>query len=580
MSASPLQDTVGKRLGAYLTTPQDFRKHRQRLAREILHLRRELNIVTKDTKNYQEKEQTSSIDAAKYEVNAKYGQVLLLLAERSAVHALEIKSMLELKGQKIPGFRKLMLGKLKLAVNKGKQLATVVAGEADSLKKIELFVFCALVHGQYALNKKQWSETRYAFAIARVALEFLAANVLQDQGSSSLGKSTIEEILDSLVDPALALAHLQDFSGGKATADLRTVARKHCRDNTVPYLADGVELVASLDSTFVEEIAEEHVAKTVEWRSHEATIYNDELALKLSQLSREDWKLYTDANDYDGLYSRWSVLVDIHQADVDKNVDEDDMQKTQDNAVLLTYLKYHMLFVKVKRDLLLIQQLHAHKAASTAKALISHKDVLRLYASVTATTDELKDLPGVYNDEDLYESLEALSRLFTTARSAIVADAYAAANKLPEALSIYLHIQRTFPTDASFFKVDAFPYEVSSNDQVAEFRQTVATKMAKVHTLAQLKRESEGVTPSLVTDNVYKFPSSIDSLHNITNITEKGAILPVLSKPVLFDVAFNYIGYSVEGQKTLQKSTSSKVESESDSGDKKKGGFFGIFGRG
>ena len=119
-----------------------------------------------------------------------------------------------------------MLGKLKLAVNKGKQLATVVAGEADSLKKIEFFVFCALVHGQYALNKKQWSETRYAFAIARVALEFLAANVLQEQESSSLGKSTIEEILDSLVDPALALAHLQDFSGGKATADLRTVARK------------------------------------------------------------------------------------------------------------------------------------------------------------------------------------------------------------------------------------------------------------------------------------------------------------------------------------------------------------------
>ncbi|KAJ8139283.1 hypothetical protein OY671_007504, partial [Metschnikowia pulcherrima] len=102
-SSSPLGDTFGRRLSAYLTTPQDYRKYRERLSREVLRLRHELNIVTRDTKNYREKEQTSAIDAQKYGENEKFGTLLLLLAERSLGNALEIKSMVEMKGQQTPG---------------------------------------------------------------------------------------------------------------------------------------------------------------------------------------------------------------------------------------------------------------------------------------------------------------------------------------------------------------------------------------------------------------------------------------------------------------------------------------------
>ncbi|KAF8001950.1 hypothetical protein HF325_002915 [Metschnikowia pulcherrima] len=573
-SSSPLGDTFGRRLSAYLTTPQDYRKYRERLSREVLRLRHELNIVTRDTKNYREKEQTSGIDAQKYSENEKFGSVLLLLAERSLVHALEIKSMLEIKGQQIPGYKKLMLGKLKLAVATSTQLAAAVAQEQDQLKKLEFLVFAALLHGQYAINKKRWTEARSTFLLARIGLEFLGSQLAEEGNLDLFGKTLLDEILDTLVDPSLALAHLQDSTSTKTAADLRTVSRKYSKENTLR-LREIANIVSVLDPEFVEEIAEENVPRHVTWRSHEAQIYNDELAVKLNQISRVDWQSFKEANDYDALFSQWAALVEIHQGDVDKSADEDDMEKTQAHAVLLTYLKYNMLFVKVKRDLLLIDQLPL--AANTAKLLMRNRDALRIYNSVVVTTEELKDLPGVYNDEDLYESLEELCKLFTVKRLAVIAASYAAANKLPEALRIYLHIDRTFTGSESYFKVDEFPYNVASNAQVQEFKKELTALMAKVHTLTQLQRESEGAFPTTVAENVHKFPTSIESLQNITNITEPGVFAPVLSKPVLFDVAFNYIGYNSQKERTMKKAS---TKEESDSGDKKKGGFFGIFGRG
>ncbi|OBA20397.1 hypothetical protein METBIDRAFT_43044 [Metschnikowia bicuspidata var. bicuspidata NRRL YB-4993] len=583
-SSGPLADTFGRRLQAYLTSPQDFRKYRQKLSRELVRLRHDLNIVTRDTRNYRDKERTSAIGAEQYQQNGKYGQVLLLLAERSLVHSLEIKSMLEIKGLQIPGYKKLMVGKLKLAAKSARRLVGAVACEPDATRKLEYYVFAALLQGQYSVNKKLWADARYALSLARIGLEYLAVCAGQNGASSAddalWGKAFLDETLDTVVDPALSLAHLQDASSHKTAADLRTVARKHCRGGNVPYLAPLVDLVAAFDPAFVEELAEETVPKSVAWRAHSAAIYNDEVAVKLSKVAGEDWRLYRDANDYDSLFSRWADLVDIHQGDVEKSSDDDDMDRTQHNAVLLTYLKYHMLFVKVKRDLLLIEQLHAQPSPSTTRVLSTNKDVVRLYASLVRTTEELKDLPGVYNDDDLYESLEGLSRLFTVTRSAVVADSYAAARKLAEALAIYLHIQRTFSGAPLYYKVDAFPYDVSSNEQVAHFRAHVATRTAQYHTLAQLQREVEGVVPPAVAEDVYKFPASVESLNHVTHITEKGFIAPVLSKPVLFDVAFNYIGYSAEGEKTASKSSSGLADTAGDVGDKKKGGFFGIFGRG
>lgn len=570
--ASPLGTTYGARLSAYLTTFDDHRKHRRSLNKSLLKLRHDLDLVTRDTKNYQAKEKTSSISPELYDQDDRYGLLLLLLAERDVIYALEIKSLIEISGGRNASYKRLMVSKMKKAALTSKKLLSVAQNEPDVVKKIELYVYAALTTGLYSVNAKRWPQALYAFSVARCGLELLGLRAAPEDSDFSLGPALVEELLDTLVDPSLHLALSQDPATSETTTDLRTIGRKHCHDGTLPELKPAVDLISSVDLSFVEEVEEEEVAKTVAWRNHEARIYNDELSAKITKLVKADWRAYRESNDYDDVYSQWLALVEIHSNDLAKSTDDDDLEKVQDGAVLLTYLKYNMLFTKLKRDLLLIEQLSGASTSSVAKVLLANSDILRLYASIIATVDDLKDLPGVYNDDELFESLENMTRYFTVKKSVAVADSYAVANKLPEALRILLHLERTFSVEDGFYKVGEFPYDVTSNDQATELVETLANRIAKVHTLAQLHHESAGT--KCVVDDVYKFPLSADALNSITTVGKRGAIAPVLSKAVLFDVAFNYISYSGEAEVTPAMGTHS-----TDGHEKKKSGFFGLFGR-
>lgn len=564
---SPLGSTYGARLNAYLTTFEDFRKHRKRLNKSLLKLRHDLGLITRDTRNYKEKEKTSTISAENYDSDPRYGLLLLLLAERDSLYASEIKSLLEISGEKLSSYKRLMVSKLKKAVGTNQKLLAATANEPNDLKKLEFFVFAALGHGIYAVNKKQWSQAIYAYSVARCGLELLGAQLSELENELQFNKTLLDDLLDTVVDPSLNLAVSQEqFT--ESTSDLRTVARKHCHDATVAYLAPAVSLISSIDQSFVEEPQEEEISKSVTWRDHEAQIYNDELSVKIVKLTKTNWRLFAEPNDYDSLYSRWSALVDIHSADLAKNRDEDDVDKVQDGAVLLTYLKYNMLFTRLKRDLLVIDQLASQAASIVAKKLHCNRDVLRLYNAVISTIDELKDLPGVYNDEDLFDSLENMGRFFTVKRSVVVADSYAIASKFPEALKIYAQVERTFDVSGDFYKVDEFPYEVTSNTQAKALSSSIGQRRAKIQGLAQFHRENSSDPTRVVVDDVYKFPVTGSSIDKITNVVHKGKLTPVLSKAVLFDVAFNYISYRSSGETTVE---------ESD--EKKKSGFFGIFGR-
>lgn len=562
--ASPLGTTYGARLSAYLTTYDDFRKHRKRLNKSLLKLRHDLGLVSRDTKNYVEK--TQALAPEQYDADDRHGLVLLLLAERDTIYALEIKSLIEISGERSALYKRLMVSKLKKAVGTCKRLLALAQNERSAMRKIELYVYAALASGLYASNRKHWPQALYAFSVARCGLEFLAARA----GDDELSQTVVEELLDTLVDPSLNVAVGQESTALETTTDLRTIARKHCHDGTLRDLAPAVQLIAAQDELFVTELEEEETAKSVAWRGHEARIYNDELAAKIARLAKVDWRRFAESNDYDDVYSQWSALVDIHANDVAKNKDEDDMDKVQDGAVLLTYLKYNMLFTKLKRDLLLIDQLSAQKQPSVARVLHINSDVLRLYDAAIATVEDLKDLPGVYNDEGLFESLDNMATYFTVKKSVTVADSYAVTNKLPEALRIFIHLERTFSADGDLYQVDEFPYDVTSNKQAQQLRETIASRADKIHTLAQLNNEAAGLG-SFVADDIYKFPLGADSLAKVTNVGQRGKIQPVLSKAVLFDIAFNYISYSGDADAVAKPSD--------DAQEKKKSGFFGLFGR-
>ncbi|WPK25225.1 hypothetical protein PUMCH_002531 [Australozyma saopauloensis] len=575
---SPLGITYGERTAAFFAAPEDFRKYRKSINKRLLKLRHELGIVTKDTRNYQEKEQTSSISASLYEADVRNGLLLLLLAERDVVHALEVKSQLEVSPERSSSHRKLMSTKLKKAVSTCRKLLDVTQNESSAVRRLELYLYAALVHGTYSLNKQRWSEALYNFSIARCGLELLSSRS-NESGLAEpalMSKLAISELLDTLVDPSLNLTISQHAAIDDNAADVRTIARKHCRDGTVGYLKPCFDLIVDLDSSFVEEIEEEQVSKTITWRQHEATLHNDELAVKLARVNRLDWRAFSEPEQFDGLYSQWSALVDLHTADLSSNKDEDDEMRVQDGAILLTYLRYNMFFVRVRRDLLLVDKLSAQKTVSSTKTLRSSKDVLRLYSSIDLTVSEIKDLPGVYNDDELFQSLENLSLFFTAKRSLVVALCYSAVYQADKALTILLHLKRTFSVSEDFYKVSEFPYDVTSYSQAKDLEQVINKRSIEVSALSQVLKSQQRHEYEYISDNVNKFDFSLDSINHVINADKIGGINPVLSKPVLFDIAFNYIGYANEEtiQPKVEKAIPAKPEEE-----KKKSGLFGLFGR-
>lgn len=560
--------TYGARLSAYLTTYEDLKKHRKRLNKALVKLRHNLDIVTKDTRKYSEKEQTKRLSAADYDQNKLNGLLLLLLAERDSLYAAEIKSLLEISGSRLTQYKKLMITRLKRSLQTNKKLLRITENEADQSVRTELYIYTALSQGLYLVNKKRWAEALQAFSVARCGLELIIHQSEEDSEGENFKKTLLEELLDTLVDPSLSLA-VSQIEQHQSTSDLITIARKHCHDKHLPYLEPAVELIRSQDPLLVQEPMDEDLSRTVTWREHEAHVYNDEIATKIVRLNRIDWQLFEEANDYDSLLQKWTALVDLHEADLLKNRDEDDLEKTQDGAIVLTYLKYHVHFTKLKRDLLLIHQLESKVFASSAKKLQTHRDVIRLYDSIISTVELLKDLPGVYNDEDMYDSLENMQKFFTAKRSVVVAESYALVNMFPEALKVYSHLADTFEVTPDFYKTDSFPYDVTSIGQVKELSNTIQSSLSRAHVMAQFHREQSGAS-DYVMDNVYKFPIA-DKVNKITDAGEKGALRPMLSKAVLFDIAFNYISYSTRGDSSTKEAKAS--------GDKKKSGFFGIFGR-
>ena len=571
---SPLNLTLGARMSAYLTTSEDFKKQRKRLNKNLVKLRHELDLITKDTTNYKNKEKISSISSKDYEKNDKYAILLLWTAERDMLYALEIKTMME--NDMSASYKNLMISKIKKSLSTAKKVLEITASEKSDLKKIELYTYAALIQGHLSISKKQWAVALNAYSVAKCSLDFLYSQLNRDQDDElSFSKTLIQELMETVVDPSLNLAISQEDSLKNSTRDVKTFSRQHCHDDKLPYLQNVISIIERLDPSFVSELsASVELIKSVKWRNHEANLYNDEIAFKLLTLTNDDvtnWKLFSDANQFDLLITGWSDALELHQVDTEKNQDDDELEKVQERAILLTYINYNLLFTRLKRDLLIIDQL------STTN-VYKNKDISRLYSGIIAITQELKDLPGVYNDEDLFQSLESLEKFFNAKKTSVLAESFEFNNKFAEALKIFTYIQNELLSSSeSFYKIDEFPYAVTNNKELVDFKKEVEEKLLQAHISAQFSHEISVLGKSYTVEHMDEYPAG--DLSELLNLNAP-KIQPLLSKPVLFDVGFNYINY--EPTKSTLAAPSTPITTETTTAqseeNKKRGGFFGIFG--
>lgn len=564
---SPLDATFGVRFAEYVTSYEDYRKLRTKVNRSLLQLRKELGIVTADTKNYLEKEYTKKISAEDVSKDSRFATLLLLTAERDSLYSLELKSLIELSGKKRSSYKKVMASKSKRAVATSVKLLDA-AKSSDPISQIELYVYSALLTGYYSIAKNRWDRAIHSYSVARCGLELLLDKCKKTEATNPkvewtrLSAPIMDELIESLIDPSLQLASAQT---GNPTRDVRAVARKHSHDRVCVHLEGAVAAIQAVDGNFVKPF-EGEIVRTVEWRSHEAQVKNTEIAVKIQEINNTAAPADDDVSRwveyFENASEKWLALVAMHTNDISKTDTADDSEASQDDAILLTYLNYNMLFLRLA-SVLKKPLSQGFDSLAVAKDDISHLLVC------SRTLEDIKELPGVHNDEELCESLESLTRYVDTLRILKVAECYHCAGKLPEALKILLSC-RDYTAPENFHKVSELPYSVVEPESAERLQKAIQIELVNVHAAAQHLKESWLSSP-LVVDNVRKAPVGLDSFSAVTNVDKIGSIRPILSKPALFDLAFNYIGYSGNGQ-TL------KVNEEAGD-DKKKSRFFSLFGR-
>lgn len=561
---SPLSLTIGARMSAFLSTAEDYNKHRKGLNRSLLKLRHELNLVTRDTKNYKSK--LSTITAEDYNKNSAFGLLVLLTAERDHLHFLEIKSMLEISNEGVSSYKNLMISKLKKCCSNTKKLLEITANETDDLKLIEINLYDSLNEGTLAIQKRRWEKALHLFSISRCALDFL-----YNHPDCKFDKTFINELIETLVDPSLSLSISQLEI--KST-DLKSMSKKFCQKSNSRL----VNLIQKYDASFVSEISTSvELIDSITWRNHKANLYNNEIAYKIMELTKPDVVENKSLESFDKFISEWTSVLELHQADLNKNIDEDDQEKIQDRAILLTFINYNLLFTKIRRDLLLIEDLSKDfEQASKHKKLIINKDITRIYLATHKVVEEIKELPGVYNDSELSDSLENMNQYFTWKRLIRLSNSFLLNDKFLESLKVLYLINEQIQKIQVLFPVEDFPYSITSNEEFNQFKSEFNDIYLNNQILGQFSFESDK-NPGFIIEKMNLFPIN----NRIVNLGKTVSLSPMLPKPVLFDVAFNYINYHGSDSKSssVEPTETTSLSNTSDNSNDKKKSFFGIFGR-
>lgn len=557
----PLNRAIGSRMRADLESADDYRRHRKRVGRELLALKKELLLVTKDTRNFLSHDKTKNVTKEDFDRDERYGTVFLLMAERDYLYAMEIRAKLEVANAGASSYMKLMRTRLKRAICNFKRILDIF-GSLSDLKKLEYYIYGALLQGLYAIIRKHWSVAINLYSIARCCLDLLLDNL--SESADAFDSTILTDLLENTVIPSTKFAVIQEGLKS-ALVDLTALSRERCHDNLVPYLVPAIEIIDENYTGFTSYV-EVDLTRSVNWRGHEAVLYNDELARKImtiKEMSHDDMDQVSDA---------WSTALDLFTSS--ENQDDDDIEKVQNNAIVKTYINYNQLFARLKNTNNLLNDYSDTFTNGSGLRQAKCTFQIKVLSDMIAIVEQVKELPGVYNDEELYASLELLVKYFSAKKLLFHGQYFEVRREFKKALKLYNLINKQLDLKADNLKaIDSLPYPVVSESTFKAFIARMQQKLHDTHIGAYLQHEAEPPVKTTIVENINSYSDNRDSFDFIS-------LRPILSKPVLFDIAFNYINYSQTGTKSAIVTPKATNEASVAGDEKKRGGssFFGIFG--
>lgn len=566
---TPVKDLYTARRLAFLSSAEDYSHYATGITKKISKLKKKLRIHTRDTKKYQPK---SSKDP-------RFGAILALLAERDSLHAQQatLKSRMPYAAAKLTTALK----------NSHKYLDfSTEASELDQYSLLETYAFVGLIEGQLLITKKQYSKAIYPLSVVRC--------ILQCIHSTKEADDAYYEVIDSTIDPALKLALAQVYQlkpssvASLAKENAASAANNQDNDN---YLTKAVKIVKDINPAYItpSDDPETMLIDSITWAEYTAQVKNEDVALAIMKANDAQKEIVEhEPSTFDKALLEFEDAINFQEEQIERMGDNED--ESQQEHIVLTYVKYHSILLKTRRDLTLLSDVSKDLKDSDSlprqKVLTILRDSLKLIQGISLYTKQLKDLPGVANVDEIYESLNSLDLYFEVQKISNIAEGYLISNKYKEALALFAQAQETIQTVKPM--ATEFGGNLPTNESIEASKTHIESQLKKLYLLTSYFHGSNSSTKKeFVIDNIKKFPSGTNEeiLQNIAPL--KLDIQAVHVKPVLFDIAFNYLQYGEgqdneigqEPQQSKQQDQDVDMQDHSGSQQKQSGSFFGIFGR-
>ena len=587
----PLANTYGVRSELFLQSADDYHRQRHRTNKKLNKLRRELKLITKDTKNYKDKEKITQIVAENYDMEPLFGDVLLYLVERDLLYAQETRLLLDVHSSKPK--EKFLVSKYKKALQNAKHLLEVIKNETDDLKTLEILTYTAIIEGSIAITKKKYDISLYAFSIAKCAIHFLYN---YQKLPETITKEFYYEIADGIIDPALKVS----ASSEKLNfTDLTELAKSQIFNiELIPYLYKAVKIIESHNATYVTPTSENNIdlLKEVKWGSYSAQLTSDDLSLAIMKIN-EELKNIDDKNtsSFDSPLISYQDAITLHTQEMERNSSNDEESNNQEQYIILTYLKYNYLLLRIRRDNTIMKDLdeqiaenqNSKKKLSTQKIIELLKDYLKINEGIALSLVEINDLPGIANDDEFVDLLNTVGVYFKVKNQQKLSQAYLISHQYKEALALIVNSSKLLES-CKEFNVE-LEGNLPTNKDLEKLKVEIEDEKSRLYTLTtyfnEINKEQSSFGSKYISDDISKFPklSPSELLKHVYPL--KFDFQPVNVKPVLFDIAYNYIDADANEEDEINNNsnvvsheveTSGNVDNEE---DKKKSGFFGLFGR-
>ncbi|KAK4052428.1 signal recognition particle subunit srp68 [Microbotryomycetes sp. JL201] len=586
----PLFKLVNEARATYGLRHSDYARYHAHCTAKVHHLRKSANLVqTTSNKNKKFTRKEITADGVS---SQKHLQILLFETERAWAHAQEVKAAAS-NPQTLTGSRKHFIKRLAKAVGRAQQLNQVVASlsstKISSYQRGQVTAYFLTMKGLHDFEKG-----RHEAGVKTLSVAHELLIKLSETASSAHDQALANEMIDE-VEPMLR------FCAYKLEIDTSAGVGSLARETT----SKEAEAVLSGYSALIEELdrsSQHRSRETVEltWRGKDVPVRSAELVDVVLKVKQAISSLVTDSSVQEsakgkgGKHRRSAAMGSRRMVTYDKvllvlsDAEAVASQLVDDNKVALSkstsarheassaplelaraVVIYQLLAVRIKRDLLLVQDTAAKLDAREAKirdvereyvAKTGRRDeekadrkirkqrarmypsIVKLYDNVIQSLEQMRDLEAVEQDGDLATKVEAriaavrASRCMYLARSYALVEQHASALSLNSRGKIYSRQARHNASsvfdaqefDEPDFADDLLPLSDESFDELD--RQLEADYIV-------LSKAWFGVTGGLVGDNLEPEDLAVDELEIGSEPSKEKA----KKKPAFYDVAFNYI---------------------------------------